>query len=82
MNKDTDYRTSAEGTTSKDVDYHDRLELEVTQLRQENANWKRMNAVLDLNLKQAHAEIAKLRLDNAQLRQAIDVAYGEPTNSL
>lgn len=65
-----------------DTDYHDRLELEVTQLRQENANWTRMNTVLDLNLKASHAEIAQLRLDNEQLRQAIAVLIWEPTNSL
>jgi len=69
-------------TTNKDTDYHNRLEMQVTQLKQENANWKQMNTVLDINLKTAHAEIAQLRLDNQQLRQAIDVAYGEPTNSL
>tara|TARA_A100000171_G_C2092514_1_gene125290 strand:+ start:589 stop:858 length:270 start_codon:yes stop_codon:yes gene_type:complete len=89
MNRDTDYRTSAEGTTSKDVDYHNRLEQEVTQLKQENANWKTMNIMLgaekdrlDMNLKIAHAEIARLRLDNEQLRQAIAVLNDEPTNSL
>jgi cell division protein FtsB len=80
--RDTDYRTSAEGTTSKDVDYHNRLEQEVTQLKQENANWKQMNTVLDAMLKQAHGEIARLRLDNEQLRQAIAVLNDEPTNSL
>ena len=68
--------------TNKDTDYHDRLELEVTQLRQENANWKRMNTMLDATLKQAHAEIAQLRLVNEQLRQAIAVLNDEPTNSL
>ena len=68
--------------TKMDTDYHDRLELEVTQLRQENANWTRMNTVLDLNLKASHAEIAQLRLDNEQLRQAIAVLIWEPTNSL
>ena len=68
--------------TKMDTDYHDRLELEVTQLRQENANWTRMNTVLDLNLKASHAEIAQLRLDNEQLRQAIAVLNDEPTNSL
>jgi 1,6-anhydro-N-acetylmuramate kinase len=76
------YRTSAEGTTSKDVDYHDRLEQEVTQLRQENANWLQMNRELDYHLKRSHAEIAGLRLDNEQLRQAIAVLNDEPTNSL
>jgi cell division protein FtsB len=65
-----------------DTDYHNRLEAEVTQLRQENANWKRMNTLLDLNLKTSHAEIAQLRLDNEQLRQAIAVLNDEPTNSL
>lgn len=69
-------------TQSKDTDYHNRLEQEVTQLKQENAGWKQMNTVLDINLKQAHAEIAKLRLDNEQLRQAIAVLNDEPTNSL
>ena len=69
-------------TTNRDTDYHNRLEQEVTQLRQENANWKRMNAMLDATLKQAHAEIAQLRLDNQQLRQAIAVLNDEPTNSL
>lgn len=81
-NRDTDYRTSAEGTTSRDVDYHNRLELEVTQLRQENANWKQMNVLLEAALKQAHADIAQLRLANEQLRQAIAVLNDEPTNSL
>lgn len=66
----------------KDTDYHNRLEQEVTQLKQENASLKRMNTVLDINLKQAHAEIAGLRLDNEQLRQAIAVLNDEPTNSL
>ena len=81
-NRDTDYRTSAEGTTSRDVDYHNRLEQEVTQLRQENANWKQMNVLLEAALKQAHADIAQLRLANEQLRQAIAVLNDEPTNSL
>ena len=69
-------------TTNRDTDYHNRLEQEVTQLRQENANWKQMNVVLDAMLKQAHAEIAQLRLVNEQLRQAIAVLNDEPTNSL
>ena len=72
--------------TKMDTDYHNRLEQEITQLRQENANLKRMNTVLDLNLKTSHAEIAQLvaqlRLDNEQLRQAIAVLNDEPTNSL
>jgi len=67
---------------NRDTDYHNRLEQEVTQLKQENANWKQMNTVLDAMLKQAHAEIAQLRLDNEQLRQAIAVLNDEPTNSL
>jgi uncharacterized coiled-coil DUF342 family protein len=69
-------------TMNKDTDYHNRLEQEVTQLRQENANWKQMNTVLDAMLKAAHAEIAQIRLDNEQLRQAIAVLNDEPTNSL
>ena len=69
-------------TTNRDTDYHNRLEMEVTQLRQENAKWKQMNIVLDATLKQAHAEIAQLRLDNQQIRQAIAVLNDEPTNSL
>jgi len=76
-------------TTNKDTDYHNRLEAEVTQLKEENANWKTMNIMLgaekdrlDLNLKVSHAEIARLRLDNEQLRQAIAVLNDEPTNSL
>ena len=69
-------------TTNRDTDYHNRLEQEVTQLRQENANWKQMNVVLDAALKQSHAEIAQLRLVNEQLRQAIAVLNDEPTNSL
>lgn len=88
-NRDTDYRTSAEGTTSRDVDYHDRLEQEVTQLKKEVAElitYKHVlegeNLTLDSLLKQAHAEIAQLRLVNEQLRQAIAVLNDEPTNSL
>ena len=69
-------------TTNRDTDYHDRLELEVTELKQENANWRLMNIMLDDTIKQAHAEIAQLRLDNEQLRQAIAVLNDEPTNSL
>jgi cell division protein FtsB len=69
-------------TTNKDTDYHNRLEQEVTQLRQEDANLKQMNTMLDATLKQAHAEIAQLRLVNEQLRQAIAVLNDEPTNSL
>jgi len=69
-------------TTNRDTDYHDRLEQEVTQLRQENANWLQMNRELDYALKRSHAEIAGLRLDNEQLRQAIAVLNDEPTNSL
>jgi len=67
---------------NRDTDYHNRLEIEVTQLSQENASLKQMNTVLDLNLKASHAEIAQLRLDNEQLRQAIAVLNDEPTNSL
>ena len=68
--------------TNRDTDYHNRLEQEVTQLKEENANWKRMNTMLDAMLKQAHAEIAQLRMVNEQLRQAIAVLNDEPTNSL
>lgn len=75
--------------TKMDTDYHNRLEAEVTQLKEENANWKTMNIMLgaekdrlEMNLKIAHAEIARLRLDNEQLRQAIAVLNDEPTNSL
>jgi cell division protein FtsB len=74
---------------NRDTDYHNRLEQEVTQLRQENANWQIMNLTfgaekdrLEMNLHISHAEIARLRLDNEQLRQAIAVLNDEPTNSL
>jgi|TARA_S200002703_G_scaffold3311_1_gene4806 cell division protein FtsB len=76
-------------TTNKDTDYHNRLEQEVTQLKQEVTTLKMENTVLgaenlklDMNLNAARAEIAGLRLDNEQLRQAIAVLNDEPTNSL
>ena len=40
------------------------------------------NTKLDYALKRSQAEIAGLRLDNQQLRQAIAVLNDEPTNSL
>ena len=72
-------------TTNRDTDYHNaRLEQEVTQLRQENANWKQMNVVLD-----APCSSKLIRRDSSatsgttnRLRQAIAVLNDEPTNSL
>lgn len=53
---------------NRDTDYHNRLEREVTSLRQDNVSLKR--------------DIHELRLQNQQLRQAIAVLNDEPTNSL
>lgn len=80
--KDTDYRTSAEGTTSRDVDYHDRLEQEVTSLKREVILLETQNTKLTHDLNGCHRQIHDLRLDNEQLRQAIAVLNDEPTNSL
>ncbi len=80
--RNTDYRTSAEETTSRDVDYHDRLEREVTSLKNEVVLLETQNTRLTYELQSAHRQIHDLRLDNEQLRQAIAVLNDEPTNSL
>lgn len=80
--RDTDYRTSAEGTTSRDVDYHDRLEREVTSLKREVILLETQNTKLTHELNGSRREIYELRLSNQQLRQAIAVLNDEPTNSL
>ena len=67
---------------NKDTDYHDRLEQEVTRLKRDIILLESKNTELDYALKRSHAEIAGLRLDNEQLRQAIAVLNDEPTNSL
>jgi predicted nucleic acid-binding Zn-ribbon protein len=67
---------------NKDADYHDRLEQEVTRLKRDIILLESKNTELDHHLKRSHAEIAGLRLDNQQLRQAIAVLNDEPTNSL
>jgi predicted nucleic acid-binding Zn-ribbon protein len=67
---------------NKDSDYHDRLEQEVTRLKRDIILLESKNTELDYHLKRSHAEIAGLRLDNQQLRQAIAVLNDEPTNSL
>ncbi len=67
---------------NKDADYHDRLEQEVTRLKRDIILLESKNTELDYALKRSHAEIAGLRLDNQQLRQAIAVLNDEPTNSL
>jgi predicted nucleic acid-binding Zn-ribbon protein len=67
---------------NKDADYHDRLEQEVTRLKRDIILLESKNTELDFALKRSHAEIAGLRLDNQQLRQAIAVLNDEPTNSL
>lgn len=66
----------------KDTDYHNRLEQEVTSLKREVVTLGTLATKLEHDLKQSHAEIARLRLDNEQLRQAIAVLNDEPTNSL
>jgi predicted nucleic acid-binding Zn-ribbon protein len=67
---------------TKDTDYHDRLEQEVTRLKRDIILLESKNTELEYSLKRSHAEIAGLRLDNQQLRQAIAVLNDEPTNSL
>jgi cell division protein FtsB len=69
-------------TTDKNTDYHNRLEQEVTSLKREVVTLGTLSTKLDYDLKRAHAEIAGLRFDNQQLRQAIAVLNDEPTNSL
>jgi hypothetical protein len=82
-NKDTD---KIEGNNwyicDAGVNYHDRLEQEVTRLKRDIILLESKNTELDYHLKRSHAEIAGLRLDNQQLRQAIAVLNDEPTNSL
>jgi predicted nucleic acid-binding Zn-ribbon protein len=65
-----------------DTDYHNRLEQEVTSLKREVVTLGTLATQLEHDLKQSHAEIASLRLNNEQLRQAIAVLNDEPTNSL
>jgi cell division protein FtsB len=67
---------------TKDTDYHDRLEQEVTRLKRDIILLESKNTELEYSLKRSHAEIAQLRLSNEQLRQAIAVLNDEPTNSL
>jgi cell division protein FtsB len=62
--------------------YNNRLEQEVTALKREIIILESENTELDCDLKQAHAEVAFLRMDNKQLRQSITALRGEPTNSL
>ena len=66
----------------KDTYYHDLLGQEVTRLKREVVTLGTLATKLEHDLKQSHAEIARLRLDNEQLRQAIAVLNDEPTNSL
>ena len=66
----------------KDTDYHDRLEREVTSLKNEVVLLETQNARLTFELQSSHRQIHDLRLDNEQLRQAIAVLNDEPTNSL
>lgn len=67
---------------NKNTDYHNRLEQEVTRLKKDIIELGTENTKLDYALKRSQAEIAGLRLDNQQLRQAIAVLNDEPTNSL
>lgn len=55
------------------MDYHDRLEYEVTNLKRDYLLEHTRNTLLD-------NEIKKLRMENEQLRQAIAVLNDLPTN--
>ncbi len=67
---------------SRDTDYHNRLEQEVTRLKRDIIILETRNTNLMQDLKVLSQSYHRLHLDNEQLRQAIAVLNDEPTNSL
>ncbi len=67
---------------SRDTDYHNRLEQEVTRLKRDIIILETRNTNLMQDLKALSQSYHRLHLDNEQLRQAIAVLNDEPTNSL
>lgn len=67
---------------NRDTDYHNRLEQEVTRLKQEILLLGNKVTELQFSLKVSERENDCLTKDIQQLQQAIAVLNDEPTNSL
>jgi peptidoglycan hydrolase CwlO-like protein len=64
------------------LDYHDRLEQEVTRLKRDIIQLETQLTVTQSKLKVSERENDLLTMDIQQLHQAIAVLNDEPTNSL